>query len=144
MRRASAWLAAAALAGCASAATGDRVRPDTDLPAGHEVACDGGFDAAPRLVSGKWPVFPASTLANPDFVDDRKIRHLPLHWEVTARFDVLEDGATANVRSNRTDPAFFATHTNAAIARWRFRPATRGGEPLPAACTYVLTFSIRT
>ena len=65
-----------------------------------------------------------------------------LGW-MAARFDVLEDGTTANVRSNRTDPAFFATHTNAAISRWRFRPATRDGEPVPAACTYVLTFSIR-
>lgn len=128
--------------GCA--ADPARVRADTALPPGHGVSCEGDFDVPPRFVSGKSPLFPASTLQNPDFIEDRKIRHLPLHWQVTTRFDVRADGSTSNVRSTRTDPPFFATHTNAAIARWRFEPATRDGAPASAACSYLLEFSIRT
>lgn len=135
----------AALAGCTNGAMRDKtqMRPDESLPAGHDVTCEGDFDTAPRLLSGKAPVFPASTLSNLEFIEDRKIRRLPLDWTVNSRFDVLDGGTTANVRSNRTEPAFFATHTNAAISAWRFQPATRGGVPVPAACTYVLNFSIR-
>lgn len=128
-----------AIAGC-SAATGS-LRPDTYLPGGYAIDCQGEFDTPPRLLSGKSPIFPASVY-NPEFIDDRKIRHLPLQWRVDTQFDVLADGNTKNIRSSATQPAFFATHTNAAIQAWRFAPATRAGEAVPAKCTQVLNFHL--
>ena len=133
---------AAGLTACTTTTSNDRVRPDTPLPEGFEIACEGDFDTAPKLMAGKAPVFPASTLANPDFVEDRKIRRLPLSWRVTTRFDVLAEGTTAHVRSDATEPKFFATHTNAAIAAWRFAPARRADVAVDAQCVNVFNFNI--
>jgi hypothetical protein len=139
VRKACIVAALALLGGCH--APDGNLRPDTHLPAGYAIDCEGTFDTAPRLVSGKSPVFPASVY-NPDFIEDRKIRHLPLHWQVDTRFEVLPDGRTARIRSGATQPAFFATHTNAAIQAWRFSPALRDGTAVAASCTHVLTFRL--
>lgn len=132
-------LVALGIAGC-GAHTGD-MRPDQNLPAAYGVDCSGDHDSAPRLLSGKAPVFPASMLS-PTYVDERRIKRLPLSWEVVTRFTVTASGTTAQVRSDATDPAFLATHSNAAISAWRFEPARKGGEAVAAQCEHRLMFKL--
>jgi hypothetical protein len=125
--------------GC-GAHSGD-MRPDAALPAAYDVDCSGDFDRAPSLRSGKTPVFPVSML-NPNYIDERRIMRLPLSWEVATRFTVTVDGKATEVRSDATDPPFLATHTNAAIAAWRFEPARKHGVVVPARCEHRMVFKL--
>lgn len=131
--------AAGMVAGCGTH-SGD-MRPDATLPAAYGVECSGDFDHPPRLVSGKTPVFPISML-NPNYIDERRIMRLPLSWEVVTRFTVDADGVATEVRSDATDPAFLATHTNAAILAWRFEPAGLDGVAVPARCEHRMVFKL--
>lgn len=133
-------LVASLVLGC-GAHSGD-MRPDRNLPAEYGVECDAkDYDRAPRLRSGRTPVFPASMLS-PSYIDERRIRHLPLSWDVVTRFIVAADGTTAQVHSDATDPAFLATHSNAAISAWRFEPARRNGEAVAARCEHRMVFKL--
>lgn len=126
------------IAGCAQ--SGD-MRPEQDLPAGYGVECSGDHDVPPRLLAGKAPVFPASML-NPTYVDERRIKRLPLSWDVVTRFTVTASGTTTQVRSDATDPPYLAMHSNAAISTWQFEPARRVGEAVAAQCEHRLEFKL--
>ena len=140
MRRAWTLPVLVLLAGCAAAGK-NKLRPDDHLPADYAIACDGAYEHPPKLLAGKSPIFPASTFS-PYFIEERKIRHQPLHWQVITRFDVLADGSTARIRSNETEPAYFATHSNAAIRDWRFEPASKDGAAVVSSCVHELRFEL--
>jgi TonB family protein len=128
------------LAGCA--ASGHSYRPNRDLDTERfDVACTGDFDQAPRLVAGKSPVFPIRML-NPDVVEDRKIRHLPMEWPVTTSFGVDAEGRTTDVRSTASDPPSFGNHMTVAVKQWRFQPATRDGAAMPSRCSVLFRFTL--
>ncbi|MCF7223551.1 energy transducer TonB [Marilutibacter chinensis] len=139
----SAALAAcmAALAGC-TFGNNDYLRPgESIVDDGVVPACTGDYDTAPALVAAKAPVFPVSML-NPTLIEDRKTRRLPMSWQVDSSFDVGADGVPANIRTSATDPTSFGHHTTIAIRAWRFAPATRGGLPVTAACTFSMSFDL--
>lgn len=131
-------LLSTALAACVSQPRTYRANAPID-PVRYGVECDGDFDEAPRLVSGKVPVYPVSML-NPELVEDRKIRHLPMEWPVIAEFTVLPDGSTADIRSTRTTPASFGQHMTIAVRSWRFSPAKTSGVATPARCSAGFNF----
>ncbi len=132
-------LALAGVAGCTSSV--NEYRPNRPLNDGRQfdVGCDGAFDQAPQLQSGKTPVFPISML-NPDVIEDRKIRRLPMEWEVRSKFDVDESGRTGNVVSSPTTPPSFSAHMTAAVRAWRFTPAMSGGAAVPSRCEASFTY----
>ncbi|KAB8181314.1 energy transducer TonB [Marilutibacter maris] len=130
-----------ALAGC-TFGDNNYLRPNESIvDDGVTPECVGDYDRAPVLVAAKAPVFPVSML-NPTLIEDRKTRHLPMSWQVDARFDVGTDGVPLNVRASATDPASFGHHTAIAIRAWRFKPALRAGVAVTAACTFTMTFEL--
>lgn len=135
-------LLAAGLAGCA---TPENVyRPNRTLAAdrGFDIACDGDYDKAPKLASGKSPVFPIRMLS-PDVVEDRKVRRLPMEWPVTTQFDVDAEGRTANVRSTATSPQSFSDHMTVAVRGWRFDAAQAAGNAVTSQCKVTFTYRLQ-
>lgn len=134
-------LLVAGLAGCAS--PGSDYRPNRSLNDGRQfdVSCEGSFDEAPRLESGKTPVFPVSML-NPYVIEDRKVRRLPMEWPVHTTFDVDAHGRTANVQSSPTAPPSFSAHMTVAVRAWRFTPAMSGGAAVPSHCEVDFTYQL--
>ena len=141
IRRTSAVLVAAgSIALCACAAQPRTQRANTAIdPDRYAVACEGAFDQAPRLQSGKVPVYPVSML-NPELIEDRKIRRLPMQWPVESTFTVTPAGLATDVRSTPTVPASFGQHMTIAVRSWRFAPAQAAGTAVPARCRAGFTF----
>ncbi|HEY1140925.1 MAG TPA: energy transducer TonB [Lysobacter sp.] len=137
------WMAIAGLAILVAACTSPgHMRANRPLDTKDlDVQCQGDFDSAPVLVSGRSPVFPIGML-NPDVVENRKIRHLPMEWSVTTTFVVEADGRTADVRATPTSPQSFSDHTAIAVKSWRFTPATKGGGPVAVHCSNLFGYSL--
>lgn len=134
-------LATLATAGCVKP-EGHTYRPNRDLDNSRfTLQCDGDFDQAPELLTGKSPVFPARML-NPDVIEDRKIRHLPMEWPAETTFEVTTDGRTLDVRSSPTEPPSFASHMTIAVREWRFSPATQQGTAVASRCSTVFRFGL--
>jgi hypothetical protein len=129
------WISLAVAAILAVAcASPNHVRPNRELDSeDFDLRCEGDFDQAPVLLAGKSPVFPIGML-NPDVIEDRKIRHLPMEWSVTTTFTVGADGRAAEVRATPTSPPSFSNHMVVAIKSWRFAPATRDGNAVASRC----------
>lgn len=120
----------------------DHYRPNQPLDADRfSVACEGDFDQGPTLAAGKSPVYPIRML-NPDVIEDRKIRHLPMEWWVTTSFTVGVDGRTSDVRSTATSPQSFSDHMTIAVRSWRFVPASKSGAAIPSLCSSRFGFSL--
>jgi hypothetical protein len=137
------WVAIAGLA-ILVAACADPGHMRANRPLGTEdidLQCEGDFDSAPVLVSGKSPVFPVGML-NPHVIEDRKIRHLPMEWSVTTTFVIEADGRTADVRTTPTSPQSFSEHMAIAVKSWRFTPATRDGGPVAVHCSNLFGYSL--
>jgi hypothetical protein len=128
-----------ALAGCPRTGA---LRPNRALAADVQGVCEGDFDQAPRLSSGKSPYFPISMLSA-SVVEDRKTRHLPLTWSVTTTFTVAADGRTAAIRATPTQPQSFSDHVVVAVRSWRFQPARKDGVALASQCTNEFGFVLQ-
>jgi hypothetical protein len=127
-----------AMVGCVSQPATFRANTSID-PARYRVACEGEYEQPPQLASGKAPLYPISML-NPALIEDRKVRHLPMQWPVTATFTVDAGGATADIESTPTMPTAFGQHMTVAVRSWRFTPARSGDQAVPARCTAGFTF----
>jgi len=101
----------------------------------------GDFDQDPQLQFGKAPVFPI-TMLNPTLIDDRKTRHLPMHWDIESKFLVDVSGTRRQITSTETDPPSFGRHASIAKSQWRFKPASRDGGPVDASCTFAFSFAL--
>lgn len=133
-------LAALLVAACAHP---DHYRPNRPLDAERfSVSCEGDFEQGPTLAAGKSPVYPVRML-NPDVIEDRKIRHLPMEWWVTTSFTVGADGATSEVRSTPTSPQSFGDHMTIAVRSWRFEPASKQGVAVSSRCSSRFGFSLQ-
>lgn len=143
MKARSGWVAVAVLAILVAAcASPGHLRPNRSLGVEDlDLECEGNFDAAPVLVSGKTPVFPIGML-NPDVIENRKIRHLPMEWSVTTTFLIGADGRTGDVRTTPTSPPSFSEHTTIAVKSWRFTPATKDGGPVAVHCSNRFGYSL--
>jgi protein TonB len=57
---------------------------------------------------------------------------------------VAEDGTVAEIRVEASAPGrTFVAVSQRAVKRWRFKPATRGGRPVPAWVEQTITFTLR-
>lgn len=130
----------AVASGCVSQPVSFRANTTID-PSRYPVECEGDFDEAPQLASGKVPVYPVSML-DPTVVEDRKTRHLPMEWLVESTFTVSPDGSTQEVASTATTPASFGQHMTIAVRTWRFVPAKASGAAVPAQCTAAFKFTL--
>lgn len=135
MKQTMSWMTGAivlaTLAGCPSTGA---YRPNQQLDSNRfNLSCEGDFDQPPVLSSGKTPVFPIGML-NPDVIEDRKIRHLPMKWPVTSAFIVGVDGRTSGIQATATSPPSFSNHMVVAVRTWRFMPAARNGTPVESRC----------
>lgn len=128
-------LIACVLAGMAACAQPGHYRPNHPLDAERfGLRCDGDFDQAPGLLAGKSPVFPVGML-NPEVIEDRKIRHLPLEWWVDTTFSVDADGRASDVHATPTSPQTFSDHMVVAVKSWRFTPASKDGVAVASRCS---------
>ena len=110
----------------AGADVGPRVVADP-LPPPPLALIEPSFD--PRYRGDIQPVYPAA---------ERRAEH---EGRVTIRVLVGVDGRVRQVeRVNATNDAFWQATRERALAKWRFRPATRGGVPVEAWRTLSLTF----
>lgn len=90
-----------------------------------------GATRDPRHVDAFQPGYPAAKL------------RLEEEGRVQVRVLVGTDGRVKAVEPiGSPDPAFFAATRKQALARWRFRPATRGGEPVEQWLTQSVTFTL--
>ena len=110
-----------------------------------------GADVGPRVVADPLPPPPLPALIEPSFdpryrgdiqpvypAAERRAEH---EGRVTIRVLVGVDGRVRQVeRVNATNDAFWQATRERALAKWRFRPATRGGVPVEAWRTLSLTF----
>ncbi|MDQ2892992.1 MAG: energy transducer TonB [Pseudomonadota bacterium] len=97
--------------------------PPTPLPA----LIDPAFD--PRYAGEVQPIYPAA---------ERRAGH---EGRVTVRVLVGVDGRVKRIeRVGATSDAFWQVTRDRALARWRFKPGTRGGIPVEAWRTLSLTF----
>lgn len=135
------WMTVACLAGCATQPDNTYHMRHTLDPERLGIECEGDFDQAPRLRSGKAPVFPV-TMLNPTLVEDRKTRHLPMRWDIESTFVVDASGTPRQVTSTQTDPPSFGRHATIAISQWRFTPATREAAPVDARCAFAFHFAL--
>ena len=60
--------------------------------------------------------------------------------EVTLELTVDAQGAVRDVTVLVGEPAFAEAASGASVARWRFKPATLRGKPVPARIRYVVQF----
>ncbi len=74
-------------------------------------------------------------MLDPDAIEDRQIRHLPMEWWVSTAFTAGTDGRAADVRATPTSPQSFSNHMVVAVKSWRFAPATREGNAVASRCT---------
>lgn len=133
------FVSSALLAACAHP---DHYRPNQPLDAERfSVSCEGDFEQEPTLATGKSPVFPVRML-NPDVIEDRKIRHLPMEWWVTTNFAVSAEGRTSEIHSTPTSPQSFSDHMTIAVQSWRFVPAKKDGVAVPSRCSSRFGFSL--
>ncbi len=85
----------------------------------------------PRYARDVQPPYPAA------------LERLEIEGSVTVRVQVDTDGRVAAVELLKADdPAFFASTRDWALRRWRFKPATRDGEPVVSWLTRTVHFRI--
>ena len=92
--------------------------------------CKPSTEVGPTLKRGRMPRYPVAHYYN----------NKP--GEVDVRFDVTESGDTDNVEVLRSTSESFIVSVGAAIERWKFKPATNGGEPVRVTCTQRHGFSV--
>ncbi len=126
---------------------------DLTLKGGGDVIVDavGGTDGTGAIVEPPAP--PAPVFTDPAF-DQRYARsfqpayppaerRLEREGSVTVRVLIGTDGRVKQVeRQAATSDDFFATTQRAALAQWRFRPATRNGVPIERWKTIHVTFQL--
>ena len=135
------WLSLVLLSGCVAQPRATALRTPLLDENQLRAACAGDFDSPPAMLTGEFPIYPASMLYRA-VIDDRKTRHLPLVWDVESKFSIDENGAVRDVRSSSTEPQSFSNHTTLAIREWRFRPASRQAQPLATHCTVTIAFDL--
>ena len=94
-------------------------RPDSPVPTDlHVTALSSSFDVPPKFVSGAAPIYPITRL---------RLRE-PGFAEIS--FVVDETGRTRDFQVVKTNYPYFGSHAIAAVQKWRFRPATKKGQPV--------------
>ena len=101
----------------------------TPCPEG-EVRSDNSCMKVPELVSKQAPQYPA------------KARRNHLEGKVSVRFLITEKGTVDEVAVEKCTPpgVGFEEATVAAVKKWRYRPATKDGKPVPVHNTVDIDF----
>ena len=86
----------------------------------------------PRFASQLQPAYPAA------------LERLEIEGKATVKVQVGIDGRVTAVELVRADdPGFFNATRDQALRRWRFKPATRDGQPIVSWVTKTVVFTIR-
>lgn len=84
------------------------------------VAGDARFDTPPELIEGYMPIYPISRLL------DRRRGLCRIQFGIGANGQVLDPHRLADDAADEK----MCTHSIIAMRAWRFRPATKSGEPV--------------
>lgn len=86
------------------------------------------YDSPPKLLSGRIPEYPLAA----------RIRHeLAV---VRATFVVGADGGVHDLRIEKSPPRSLAYTTAQALSAWRFKPAQKNGQAVPAKVSISIDF----
>lgn len=106
-------------------------RPDSPMPSGLQVtALSSSFDVPPKFISGAAPIYPITRL---------RLRE-PGFAEIS--FVVDETGRTRDFQVVKTNYAYFGSHAIPAVRKWRFRPATKKGQPVSCRVSVPFIYKI--
>ena len=88
-----------------------------------------GYDAPPRLIEGRAPVYPFSA----------SMANRPGSAKVA--FTIGEDGRTRDIQVVEASEPYFGGHTANAIKDWRFEPAHKDGRPVSVRIVQKYSFT---
>jgi len=111
--------------------------PDSGITDKGPVECVGGPPpGSPLSEVSPHPIF----APDPSYPDAARLRGVS--GEVTLAVDVLPDGSTNNIRIVKSlDPALDQAAVET-VARWKFKPATKGGIPVKAEVKVAVSFRL--
>lgn len=122
---------AALLAGCTAP---DPLRSRSNAPLEVQAyvgAPAAEYDSAPRLASGRAPVYPVGRALDGE------------SGSAEISFVVGLDGVPADFEVLRADHPAFADHAVIAVRAWRFEPARKDGQPIAVRMRQVFRFEPR-
>jgi hypothetical protein len=85
-------------------------------------------DTKPQVVRAVRPTFPLGQY----YAGNRAV--------ITVTFVVKPDGTTQTPATEDGELRWFKNHALLAVADWRFKPATKGGDPIAVSCSYTFIF----